>query len=470
MDKTPDSILIVGSGLFGLSTAWALTKRPRFDKTTITVLDNARGQFPPEDAASVDKSRIVRADYADADYAALGAEAQAEWRKQADGEVGGEGRYSENGIVVMANKSAVRYGKKVGMDYARASWENVSNIARKSGQPDKVFAIEGQEALKAYVGSGGNPGDWGYVNKLSGWTDNGASMKWMYEQVKKTGRINFVDAEAQELVTEGTQVTGARLKDGRVLKADVTFVAAGAWTGSLIDLRGRAEATGHVLGYIDISKEEQELLGNNPTVINFTSGMFVIPPRDGVLKVAQHAYGYLNPRTVTGALPPSPTHERKPIVTSLPRTKRDNGFESIPETAARGLRQGLKDLLPARGFESRPWSKTKMCWYSDTRDADWLVDWHPGWDGLFIATGDSGHGFKFLPVIGDKLVDVLEGKGGKLGDKWRWKDLEDDGAGRETNGKFKGLITDDGSRGGAPGLVLEDELRKSGSARIGPKL
>src|SRR4051812_43924209 len=102
MEKTPESILIIGSGLFGLSTAWALTKRPRFDNTTITVVDHARGQFPPDDAASVDTSRIIRADYADPDYAALAAVAQAEWRKQADQEVGGQGRYSENGFIVMA--------------------------------------------------------------------------------------------------------------------------------------------------------------------------------------------------------------------------------------------------------------------------------------------------------------------------------------------------------------------------------
>jgi glycine/D-amino acid oxidase-like deaminating enzyme len=65
METAPESILIVGSGLFGLSTAWSLTKRPFFDRTAITVVDDANGQFPPEDAASVDSSRIVRADYAD---------------------------------------------------------------------------------------------------------------------------------------------------------------------------------------------------------------------------------------------------------------------------------------------------------------------------------------------------------------------------------------------------------------------
>lgn len=469
MNETPCSILIIGSGLFGLSTALALTKRSRYDKTTITVVDNARGQFPPGDAASVDTSRIIRADYADPDYSALGAVCQEEWRKQKDHELGGEGRYSESGFLVMASESERRVGKKTGMEYVRKSWENVDGLAKTLGTPEKVSTFESRKALQDYIGmDGGDPGDWGYLNKMSGWADNGEAMKWLYRQVEKTGRINFVDAEVKELVTEGKRVVGARLKDSKVLRADIVFVAAGAWTGALIDLRGRCEATGHALGYIDITEEEQQLLGKREVFINFTNGLFTMPPRNRLLKVARHAYGYLNPQTIPNALPPSHTDERKPIVASIPWTMRDEGVEAFPADADRELRWALKNLLPLKGLENRPWRKTRLCWYSDTRDANWLVDWHPGWEGLFVATGDSGHGFKFLPVIGEKLADVMEGDGGPLGEKWKWKHIEDDGVGKETNGVFNGLITDDGSRGGLPGLILHDEFRKNG--RIKPKL
>ncbi|KAF4125615.1 sarcosine oxidase / L-pipecolate oxidase [Geosmithia morbida] len=475
MEKTPESILIVGSGLFGLSTAWSLTKRPRFDETRITVVDNASaggGRFPPEDSASVDASRIVRADYADTHYSRLGAEAQALWRQQEDGEVGGQGRYTENGFLIMASDmttwppAEVAAGKKTGMDYARTSWENVSTIASEAGQPEKIVKLGSRRELQEYVGTDGNPGDWGYLNKLSGWSDNGATMRWMYEQVRATGRVEFVDAQVAELVAEGRRVTGAKLRgDGRILTADVVFVAAGAWTGSLIDMRGRAEATGQILGYIDISKEEEERLRDNPTIMNLTTGMFILPPRNGMLKVARHGFGYLNPRTVTRALPPvaSASDERPAIVTSVPRTTRDGELKSMPVEAAKGLRQALVDLLPRdMGMETRPWCKTRLCWYSDTRDADWIVDWHPGYDGLFVATGDSGHGFKFLPVIGDKLTDVFEGKGGPFAEKWSWKEIEDDGAGKVIDGVYKGIITEDGSRGGRRGMILDEELARKG--------
>ncbi|KAI6784476.1 L-pipecolate oxidase-like protein [Emericellopsis cladophorae] len=469
MQQTPDSILIVGSGLMGLTTAWTLTKRPRFANTTITIVDHSRGtSFPPEDAASVDTSRIIRADYADPDYAAFAAEAQAQWRQPGDDKVGGQGRYSESGMVVMAEDIDGREkDKKTGMEYVKASWENVASIAKRQGHSNKVRTIEGRENLKKIVGTDGNPGTWGYVNQMSGWADNAAGMRWLYEQVRRTNRVKFVDAEVKELVTEGKKVVGARVQDGRVLRGDIVYLAAGAWTGALIDLRGRCEATGHVLGYIDITQEEQEIMDTKPIMINFATGHFVIPAKHRLLKVARHGFGYLNPVVCPNALPLSPEDDRKPIVASIPRTARDHGGEGFPAEADADLRKALTNMCPLKGLETRPWAKQKICWYSDTRDADWLVDWHPNWENLFVVTGDSGHGFKFLPVIGDKLVDVLEGKGGNFANKWRWKDVVNDACGRvDENGVYKGLLTWDGSRGGEPGMILAEEFKKGGRAKL----
>lgn len=459
----PSSILIVGSGVFGLSTAWALTKRPLFAGTAITVVDQAGSQFPPPDSASVDSSRIIRADYADSHYTALATVAQQEWRKQGDDELGGQGRYSESGFVLTADKPReVKVGTKTGMDYSKESWKNVAAYAASNGYPaDKIQTLESTEALNECLGTDGHPGDWGYSNALSGWADAGKGMEWLYKRVKATGRVKFVDAKVKQLETERDTVVGAKLADGTVLRGDVVLVAAGAWTGELIDLRGRVEATGHVLGYIDITEEELAVLAKRPVVLNLSSGLFVIPPREKTLKVARHSFGYLNPETVTSALPPSPSSACTPIVVSRPATNRDGGLSHLPHEADVDLRRALRDLVPIKGLASRPWTETRLCWYSDTKDGDWLVDWHPGWKGLFIATGDSGHGYKFLPVLGDKVLDCLIGKGGDLGAKWRWKETEDDGVGKEVDGKFNGLVTRDGSRGGYPGMILKEELKRT---------
>lgn len=467
----PESVVIVGSGVFGLSTAWALTKRPEFSKTSITVIDDVRGgEFPPGDCASVDSSRIIRADYSDPHYSALAAVAQREWRKQSDEELGGQGRYSESGLVLTADhpKSPLAgNGKLTGMDYTRNSWKNVAKIAQDNGFPaGKVRALENPEALQAVVKTQQKPGDWGYINELSGWADAGRGMQWLYKKVEATGRVNFIDAKVTQLVTEGNRVVGAQLDDKKVIKGDLVYVAAGAWTGQLVDMRGRTEATGHVLGYVDISQDELDTLSKQPVVLNLSTGLFIIPPQSNVLKVARHSYGYLNPVTVETALPPSPAHPRVPIVTSLPMTTRNGGQGMLPAEADVDLRKGLVQLSPVKGLESRPWKETRICWYSDTIDGDWVVDYHPGWEGLFIATGDSGHGYKFLPVLGDKILDCILGNGGELGHKWRWKDISDNGVGRVTNGKFVGLGTEDGSRSGAPGMILQDELNKGEGSKL----
>ncbi|KAJ4133325.1 hypothetical protein NW754_016134 [Fusarium falciforme] len=352
------------------------------------------------------------------------------------------------------------------MDYTKESWKNVESIAQATGLPtDKIERLESTKALQEKLGTDGYPGDWGYLNGNSGWADAGKGMQWLYKRANATGRIQFVDGKVTELVTEDDRVVGAKLSDSRVLNAEVVMVAAGAWSGSLVDLRGRTEATGHAVVYMDITAEEQKALDNYPVVLNLSTGLFVIPPRNQVLKIARHTFGYINPVKITKALPPSPTDKREPFIASQPYTARNDSSNPLPAEADRDLRRALKDLTPIRGLENRPWKEARICWYSDTRDGEWLIDYHPGWKGLFVATGDSGHGFKFLPNLGDKIVDVLQGQGGKLGDKWRWGEIENDGVGRETDGVYKGLITEDGSRGGRP-LVLCDELAK-GRAPIG---
>ena len=57
-----------------------------------------------------------------------------------------------------------------------------------------------------------------------------------------------------------------------------------------------------------------------------------------------------------------------------------------------------------------------------TATGDWIIDYHPSYKNLFVATGGSGHAFKFLPILGDKIVDCLLGRcPQELREKWKWK-------------------------------------------------
>lgn len=60
--------------------------------------------------------------------------------------------------------------------------------------------------------------------------------------------------------------------------------------------------------------------------------------------------------------------------------------------------------------------------YSDSADSSFLVTPHPRYQDLVIASGDSGHGMKFLPIIGFKICQVIEGQESDYTLAWQWRD------------------------------------------------
>ncbi|KAG0193477.1 hypothetical protein DFQ28_005081 [Apophysomyces sp. BC1034] len=56
-------------------------------------------------------------------------------------------------------------------------------------------------------------------------------------------------------------------------------------------------------------------------------------------------------------------------------------------------------------------------------DGNFLVDYHPEYQNLIIASGDSGHGMKFIPNLGLKICQVLEGVESDYTRAWKWRTL-----------------------------------------------
>lgn len=81
-----------------------------------------------------------------------------------------------------------------------------------------------------------------------------------------------------------------------------------------------------------------------------------------------------------------------------------------------------------------------------------MISYHPKYSGLFVASGGSGHGFKFLPIIGDCIVECIQGQTPEdFKGRWDWP------AERVPEDQWPG----DGSRGGPVGQVLQQEMEKS---------
>jgi len=62
-----------------------------------------------------------------------------------------------------------------------------------------------------------------------------------------------------------------------------------------------------------------------------------------------------------------------------------------------------------------------VCMYCDTHDGHFWIARDPEREGLVIAAGDSGHGFKFAPVLGEITADAVEAKDNLLLHKFRWR-------------------------------------------------
>jgi sarcosine oxidase len=49
----------------------------------------------------------------------------------------------------------------------------------------------------------------------------------------------------------------------------------------------------------------------------------------------------------------------------------------------------------------------KICLYTMTPDEDFVIDLYPNNPNIAVAAGFSGHGFKFAPVVGEILADLI---------------------------------------------------------------
>jgi sarcosine oxidase len=67
------------------------------------------------------------------------------------------------------------------------------------------------------------------------------------------------------------------------------------------------------------------------------------------------------------------------------------------------LAHSLHAFIPGA---TKTFREAKACMYSLTRDEHFVIDFHPADSRVIIAGGFSGHGFKFVPVVGEILAQL----------------------------------------------------------------
>jgi glycine/D-amino acid oxidase-like deaminating enzyme len=93
------------------------------------------------------------------------------------------------------------------------------------------------------------------------------------------------------------------------------------------------------------------------------------------------------------------------------------------------LRKFLSWAFPA--LADAPIVYSRVCMYCETHDGNYWIAPDPERKGLVIAAGDSGHGFKFAPVLGEIIADAVEGKPNPILEKFRWRPEVPVGAGTD---------------------------------------
>jgi sarcosine oxidase len=87
------------------------------------------------------------------------------------------------------------------------------------------------------------------------------------------------------------------------------------------------------------------------------------------------------------------------------------GVVTTPETVDRGVHADEIRAMADRTRRNLPdlpgtFLRAKTCLYSNTPDEHFVIARHPAHEAVTVACGFSGHGFKFVPVVGEIIADL----------------------------------------------------------------
>jgi sarcosine oxidase len=87
------------------------------------------------------------------------------------------------------------------------------------------------------------------------------------------------------------------------------------------------------------------------------------------------------------------------------------GQDCTPDTVDRQVRSAEIEAMRAFVAPRMPdlpatFVRAKTCMYTNTPDEHFVIARHPGHEQVIVACGFSGHGFKFVPVVGEIIADL----------------------------------------------------------------
>ena len=371
-------VIVVGAGINGVTGAIELKKRGH----NVTLVDP--GPLPHPLAASTDISKAVRRAYgADEDYTALAERSIKLWRKWNE-EFGVE-LYHEVGVMFVRGREM-----KPG-DFEHASFKL---LERRGHKIERMNSAHLWNRFPAW-----NPELYrdGVLELEAGYAESGRVVATLIGRAKSLGVELREGVRFSRLDEDGGRVSGIVLEDGQQIDADFVVMAVGAWTPYLLPFTKKFfRANGQPVFHL--KPRQPELFASKRFPVFgadiTTTGYYGFPiDRDGVVKIANHG----------------PGREMSP----------ESPKRAVTAEDEQNLREFLTSTFPS--LADAPIVYSRVCMYCDTHDGHFWIAADPDRQGLVIAAGDCGHGFKFAPVLGEIIADAVEGKDNPLLAKFRWR-------------------------------------------------
>ncbi len=358
-------MVVVGGGVMGLATGCALAAQPDIE---VTILE--RFNVGHEWASSHGLTRAIRHEYGDAAiYTDMVAQSLPRWE-----ELARETRrvlYTATGVLTLghADDGHTLPGLRVMRDRGLPAERLSSDECRErfsQFRPDTFDAIT-----------------W---NPIGGMLHASECLVALSERLKARGGVLREGAQVARVEPEGS---GGRviLADGTRLSADRVIVTAGPWVhdvlpGLTLPVRPTRQQVCYFSGLPDPA---MFAVGRFPV---FLVGMnqYGFPLHGpGWIKVGLHAFGE----------------------TADPNAGYEPDMGEV-EAVRDFLRRVIPDAAEAR------LELVDRCMYDVTPDEDFILDAHPGGDGVILGSGFSGHGFKFGILIGEMLAALARGVEGPV--------------------------------------------------------
>ena len=310
----------------------------------------------------------------------------------------------------------------------------LSSISSHPTFAPEIRQLNGSKDFKDYTWQYTGPltGFKGYYNRIAGYAHSADTLKGIWEHCASRG-VKFImgesAGEAMELLYTGVttfnssntgrdlqeglgkrRCIGVKTADGKRHSADLIICALGAYNASLIPSLGSfTMARCWSVAHVQLTEAETDYLRGIPTTNVRDLGFFFEPdPKTRLFKLCPLGTGYTNTSDDGISLPPG---DRLPLPQNY-----------IPLEDEQKLRQLLRETFP--WMAERPFVEQKLCWFADTVDSEYCIDFVPDTDkSLAVLSGDSGHGFKMMPSFGKWVVELLDKQGQKLR-RWQWRNTD----------------------------------------------